>query len=320
MTGSGDEEPVPLRIGGWLPPSGRPARPEEAAATALLPVIRRTDPEPTGAGTESDGSRAGRARRRDSRRWRVTALVAVATVATAVGVPLLAGGNADPADPDRQAQPAPPRFGGSADPAADPAATAAVDGSTTAGSSAAASRGGSRSTTTTTSPGGGPAATTGAPGTSAAPPPSKQPNQPNALPPAAPPSVFGTSVEAEGPAAERRGRARTRSVAGASGGTVVTGIGDGSGNTIRFSRIEVPAAGRYTVTLYYVSDRDRSGTLTVNGGRSTVSFADTGSNDGPVGAVSITLSLRAGANSIELGDRRERVADLDRIVVTGSGG
>ncbi|MFI6762038.1 hypothetical protein ACIBF5_23145 [Micromonospora sp. NPDC050417] len=318
MAGTGDESPVPLRIGGWLPPTGRrPVRPEDAAATALLPVVRATDPEPQGA-TDHEPSRPGRRRRPGGRRRRVTVLVAVATVATAVGVPVLASQGADPAGQEQQVQPASPELPRPTDPRLEPPATTAATGSTSAG---AASRGTSRSATPPpSSPATSAPTVTGAPDA----PPPKQPdlvNQPHQLPvPPPPPPVFATSVEAEGPAADRRGRTRARSVAGASGGAVVTGIGGGSGNTVRFTELVVPKAGRYTVTLYYVGDERRSGTLTVNGTPTTVSFADTGSDDGPVGAVSVELSLRAGANSVEIGNRRDRVADLDRIVVTGSAG
>ncbi|RKR91418.1 hypothetical protein BDK92_5814 [Micromonospora pisi] len=318
MAGTGDESPVPLRIGGWLPPTGRrPVRPEDAAATALLPVVRATDPEPQGA-TEREPSRPGPRRGAGGRRRRVTVLVAVATVATAVGVPVLASQGADPAGPEQQVQPASPGLPRPADPRLNPAATTAATGSTSADPGPAASRGTSRSATPApTSAVASPSAVTGTP--DAPPPQQADPvNQPHQLPvPPPPPPVFTTSVEAEGPAADRRGRTRTRSVADASGGTVVTGIGGGSGNIVRITELVVPNDGRYTVTLYYVSDQRRSGTLTVNGTPTTVSFADTGSDDGPVAAVSVELSLRAGANSVEVGNRRDRTADLDRIVVTG---
>ncbi|WP_329109070.1 hypothetical protein OG792_10310 [Micromonospora sp. NBC_01699] len=319
MAGTGDEDPVPLRIGGWLPPTGRrPVRPEDAAATALLPVVPASDPEPSGSAPVR--GQAARRRRGPSRggRWRVTALVAVATVAAAVGVPVLLDRGLAGSGPDRQVQPAPPAVTGPTDPQ-QPQATSPVPGVSDGGSrTPAASRSATRTTSAT--PSGAPAVAPGTDGGTGAPlaaPQPPAPNQPAQLPP---PAAFTVSVEAEGPAAERRGRTGVRSRGGASGGSVVTGIGDGSGNTVRFSRITVPTAGRYTLTLYYASGERRSGTVTVNGRQTEVSFADTGSDSDPVAAVSVTLSLRAGANTVEFGNRRSRTADLDRIVVSASAG
>ncbi|MEV4631341.1 hypothetical protein AB0J90_34225 [Micromonospora sp. NPDC049523] len=280
-----------------------------------------SDPPPT----TGDAGRRRAARRGTARggRWRVTAFVAVATVAAAVGVPVLLSGSADESGPDRQVEPPPLALTRGTDPESTPATTP-VPGSTSVGSrTPAASRSATRTAIAT--PSGAPAVppAPGGTGVPAPPPPAPPaPNQPAqvAPPPPPPPAVFTVSVEAEGSAAERRGRTGTRSRSGASGGAVVTGIGDGSGNTVRFTRLTVPAAGRYTLTLYYFSTQRRSGTLTVNGQQRDVSFADTGSDSAPVGEVSITLSLLAGDNSVELGNRRSRTADLDRIVVTGSAG
>ncbi|MGW4467419.1 hypothetical protein [Micromonospora sp. NPDC004704] len=300
-------------------------RPEDAAATALLPVVTVTGPEPsdpvpaTGDAGRRRGARRGTAR---GGRWRVTALVAVATVAAAVGVPVLLSRGADESGPDRQVQPPPLALTRGADPE-NPLATTPVPGSPSGGGrTPAASRSATRTAIVapTGTPAVPPAPLAGAAVAPPAAPPPPAPNKPDQLAPPPPPAVFTVSVEAEGSSAERRGRTDTRTRSGASGGAVVTGIGDGSGNTVRFSRIAVPAAGRYTITLYYVSSQRRSGTVTVNGQQREVSFTDTGSDSAPIGEVSITLSLRAGDNSVELGNRRSRTADLDRIVVTGSAG
>ena len=258
MVGAGDDRPAPLRIGGWVPPTGRrAARLEDAraTATALLPVLTPTDPDPPAQAAAPDESGRQSGRRRGAagvRRWRVAALVAVATVAAAVGVPLLVSRGADQPGPDRQVQPAPQRPTRAPDAPVDPTPVAGVDhrrhphpgddrerdpvgesvGHRSAGGAAQHPRSTARA---------GPAGRTepALAGACAAAPP--------------PPSLFTTSLEAEGPAAERRGRADIRALAAASGGAVVTGIGDGSSNTVRFPQVVVPTAGRYTVTLYYVS-------------------------------------------------------------------
>jgi hypothetical protein len=105
-------------------------------------------------------------------------------------------------------------------------------------------------------------------------------------------------------------------MAGASGGAVVTRIGDGSANLVRFTGVTVPTADTYTVTFHYVSDERQRASVTVNGQKeATVNFPGTG-NWSTVGTASVRLGLAAGPNTIEFGNRTASAPDLDRIVIT----
>jgi hypothetical protein len=125
------------------------------------------------------------------------------------------------------------------------------------------------------------------------------------------------SIEAEAPSVVRGGRVGTRTVASASGGTVVTGIGGDPANTVRFSAITVPAAGHYAVTFHYVSGGElRDAAISVNGrGATTLAFPATADWD-TVRTVSVRLRLAAGPNTVEVGNASGPAPDLDRIVIT----
>jgi hypothetical protein len=124
------------------------------------------------------------------------------------------------------------------------------------------------------------------------------------------------SIEAESSAAVRSGRASVRGLAGASGGAVVTGIGDHPKNLVRFTDITVPADGTYTVTFHYVTAEPRRARVTVNWGEpTTVDFPGSGNWD-TVETMSVRLPLATGPNTIEFGNRNSWAPDLDRIVVS----
>ncbi|HEX6968668.1 MAG TPA: hypothetical protein VF174_07670 [Micromonosporaceae bacterium] len=145
------------------------------------------------------------------------------------------------------------------------------------------------------------------------PPPRPGTGAPNRSPSA--PVVL--SVEAEGQLAERHGTATPRDLASASGGRIVTGIGAGEGNFIRFA-VTAPSTGVYTVQVHYVATEPRHGRFTINDRQQRmVRFAATGDGWGTVGTVSLRLTLQAGVNTIEFGNRDAPAPDLDRIVISG---
>ena len=318
MAGDGDERPAELRIGRWLPPSppGSNRSAEDAAVTELIPVVTeplRGDPVDRPASVVSPRD-ADPQRPADTgvRRWRAAACVAVATtvtVAAAAVAPMLLD-----------------RFGGRPAPFRQTLPTIAPTGSPpTTGTP----------TTGTATPGTAPAvpATTapGSPSPGARPEPTRPANRSGR--PTAPdltaqaPSAasgldsqwdtFSVSFEAEGAAAVRGGRAGPRQVAGASGGTVITRIGGGSANLVRFTKVGVPAAGRYTVTFHYVGAESRPAVITANGQPAAHQFPATGRNPESVGAFSLRLSLARGQNTIVFAGGPAPAPDLDRIVVSG---
>ncbi|MER7283654.1 carbohydrate-binding protein [Dactylosporangium sp. NPDC000244] len=126
----------------------------------------------------------------------------------------------------------------------------------------------------------------------------------------------GGSYEAESPANTLTGQAAVRSSAGASGGALVGYVGNGSANALRLNNVTASAAGSRTVRVYYAAGSARSVTLTVNGTTGpTVSTPSTGGWD-TVGSVTATVTLNAGANTIQLGNTTGWAPDIDRIVVS----
>lgn len=142
------------------------------------------------------------------------------------------------------------------------------------------------------------------------PSPSRQPRQARTAAPATPaPPV---SYEAE--AAKGQG-VRTRNEASASGGKLVYDL-DTPFDYVEFL-VAVPAAGTYTVTVYYTCGADVCGADTaVNGGKRTErEFRSTGDWK-TVGSVTLSLDLGAGENRIRFTDAHGvRSPYLDRITV-----
>ncbi|HEX5595966.1 MAG TPA: hypothetical protein VFX61_08135 [Micromonosporaceae bacterium] len=131
-----------------------------------------------------------------------------------------------------------------------------------------------------------------------------------------PPAAVDISLEAEGAQAEREGDALPRALSEASGGMVVTGLGDGPANLVRFPAVTVPETGRYRVTFHYVSAQRVRARVLVNGNVNMVQFPATGDEWGRLGAVSIEVPLSAGSNTIEFGNKVDPAPDLDRMVIT----
>ncbi|BCB87984.1 CBM35 domain-containing protein [Phytohabitans suffuscus] len=147
-------------------------------------------------------------------------------------------------------------------------------------------------------------------------PPAAQPPPPVASTPSptAPPVA---SYEAEAPGNRLRGRAAARELAGASGGSLVGWVGGDRDNTLTFNGVTVATAGRHEVTIYYVTGERRTATVEVNGRfAQIVDFPSSGGWD-KVGSVKVTLTLRAGANAIEFGNRWGWAPDFDRLVLPG---
>lgn len=160
-------------------------------------------------------------------------------------------------------------------------------------------------------------------------PPSAPPGFPTAIPTGATPTspapgteptrrpIRTITVEAESAANALRGQTQAREVDGASGGLVVTAVGASQASTIGFDGVNVPAAGTYTLTVFYLSDPDRGASVRVNGGQtSTVNFPGTGDRD-TVASLALRINLDAGPNVIEFGGVAGRAPDLDRITVNG---
>jgi hypothetical protein len=85
-------------------------------------------------------------------------------------------------------------------------------------------------------------------------------------------------------------------------GQKVSDVGGGGSGTVTFSGVSEPSAGSYQLTVSYLSvGKARPATVTVNGARQTVSFAETSSSSySVVGTRTVTVSLKSGSgNTVE---------------------
>jgi hypothetical protein len=153
-----------------------------------------------------------------------------------------------------------------------------------------------------------PSATTTAPT-----PPTPPVANPVVRPPRPPLRPF--SVEAESAANTLSGRARIRSVRAASNGQVITSIGDGSANTLRFNRIVVPADGIYTMVVGYVSAVDRKAAIRVDNDAAVVADFPASGGAAVVGTITLRVRLTRGSNSVEFGNALKDAPDIDQITV-----
>jgi len=124
----------------------------------------------------------------------------------------------------------------------------------------------------------------------------------------------GTSFEAEAGGNTLAGQAAVRSSPGASGGSLVGYVGNGTANYLQINNV-TGTAGSHSITVYYASADDRSTQVSVNGG-SPVSLATPATGDfDTVGAVNLSVTLAAGANTIRFSNTTGWSPDFDRIVV-----
>ncbi|MGN6094436.1 MAG: CBM35 domain-containing protein [Luteibacter jiangsuensis] len=91
-------------------------------------------------------------------------------------------------------------------------------------------------------------------------------------------------------------------------------VGGGAANSVTFSSVRVPVTGRYQLEIDYATSGPRSLFLTINGGTPRRLDLDGSSFDDPVAKV-LEVPLKAGMNTIALGNPDSPAPDLDRIVV-----
>ncbi|MFC1408926.1 glycosyl hydrolase family 18 protein [Streptacidiphilus sp. N1-12] len=133
-----------------------------------------------------------------------------------------------------------------------------------------------------------------------------------APPTTTPPTGGNVSYEAE--AATLAGGTTITSCAHCSGGKKLSYLGNGG--TATFTGVSEPAAGSYTLTIYFMSvGQARTATVTANGVNQTVSFPETPDYNTVV-TKTITVQLKAGSgNTIEFSNPSAGAPNLDRIVV-----
>ena len=125
----------------------------------------------------------------------------------------------------------------------------------------------------------------------------------------------GLGVEAEDSANVVAGDAEIDSCRACSGGHMVRWLGNGFDNYLKFNDIQVPSAGSYQLTIYYITDEARSLSIRANG-----VYVDylSNLNSGDryaIASVDVTLDLNTGRNTIKLYNTDDWAPDIDRITV-----
>jgi len=120
--------------------------------------------------------------------------------------------------------------------------------------------------------------------------------------------------EAESSTNVLAGRARVMSCTPCSGGKKVGYVGDNAG-TLLFNGVMATADGSATLTIRYASGSVRKASLSVNNGTAVpLSFASTGSFN-TVGSKTVTVTLKAGKNTLKFFNTSAWAPDFDQISV-----
>ena len=130
-------------------------------------------------------------------------------------------------------------------------------------------------------------------------------------------SQGATTYQAESSSNTLAGGAATAGCTSCLGGEKVGFVGEGG--TLTFNGVNAPTAGNYSVQIDYLDGTSgtvgRSATITVNGSAvQTLAFTPTGSFANP-GAVTVSLPLKAGSNTVEFSDSSAYAPDFDAISV-----
>ena len=125
----------------------------------------------------------------------------------------------------------------------------------------------------------------------------------------------GVSIEGEASSNTIAGAARISSCPACSGGNKVGYIGNGAANYVTVNGINEATAGSYTLTFAYCLSGSRTFDISVNGGPDIVENL-TGSSFSTPANASITVTLKAGANTIKFHNDTAYAPDLDHITVS----
>jgi eukaryotic-like serine/threonine-protein kinase len=120
-------------------------------------------------------------------------------------------------------------------------------------------------------------------------------------------------IDREAESASLAGGARPARCNRCSGKTKVGFVGHGG--TLTFAGVQAPSLGSYQLTIWYASGERRDALLSVDGGQGIpLSFEDSGGFD-RVGRLSVTITLRAGDNTLTFFNPSGFGPDFDRIRV-----
>ncbi|WP_419999888.1 alpha-L-fucosidase [Streptomyces boninensis] len=119
-------------------------------------------------------------------------------------------------------------------------------------------------------------------------------------------------LEAEAPANGRTGRARSERCAGCSGGRQVTGLGGGTANALTYHNVRAAEGGDYRLQLDHTAAAATSLSVRVNGGEPRQVAVPASRADVP-GSTSVPVSLRAGANTVQIYSTDRHGPGVDRV-------
>jgi hypothetical protein len=120
--------------------------------------------------------------------------------------------------------------------------------------------------------------------------------------------------EAEATENVRQGTAAITRCPACSGGAKVGGLGNGPGNAVTVTGVQVDKSGDYRLDIDYTADRDRPLEVSLNGA-DPVQVNAAGDNPDVVAGTSIAVPLRAGANTVTLSSTAAVGPAIDRISV-----
>ncbi len=124
------------------------------------------------------------------------------------------------------------------------------------------------------------------------------------------------TIEANAAGNTIAGAAKVAACSGCANGEKVGFIGNGAANYVTVNNISETSAGTYSLTIVYCLDGSRTFDVSVNGGTGTA-VALTGVNWQYPVTRTITVSLRAGANTIKFYNNAAYAPDLSEITVSG---
>ncbi len=135
--------------------------------------------------------------------------------------------------------------------------------------------------------------------------------------PTATPQPGATSYEAESSANILVGGAKVGACSACSGGEKVRFVGNGG--TLQFDGVNVASAGSYSLTVDYVDgDAGRTGDMSINGS-TAISLTFHGTNDANwnfVQSLTVTVTLKAGTNTVLFSNPSAFAPDFDRITIS----
>jgi hypothetical protein len=125
----------------------------------------------------------------------------------------------------------------------------------------------------------------------------------------------GGPVAHQGEAATLEGGSSVSDCSACAGGKKAGNLGGSA--TVTFTDITAPRDGTYLATVSYTDgDTGRAAVVTVGGKAVQLPLHGTGDNDwNSVQTVTVPLDLKAGANTVQIGNPTDYVADIDQIVL-----